>query len=112
MRRQARCYLSRAPGGLSAGCYIRGVGRIHAEDLRDPELVYTASSLREARSVEAVLTSRGVEYAVQVEELGRTTLFGSIRHGAAFYVSAGQAAYCRTVLTEGGLTRGAVDPGE
>jgi hypothetical protein len=61
--------------------------------------------------VEALLDARGINYVVQVEELGRTTLFGTMRHAAGFYVSAGQASYCREVLAEAGLTHGIVDDG-
>jgi hypothetical protein len=84
-------------------------GLIHPDDLQDPEKIYLAGSLREARGVEAVLTGHGVEYAVEVEELGRTTLFGSIRHGAGFYVAAAQAASCRSLLAHAGYTHGLVD---
>ena len=87
------------------------MGRIDADGLHDPEQIYLASSLRAARTVEAVLDARGINYVVQVEELGRTTLFGTMRHAAGFYVSAGQASYCREVLTEAGLTHGIVDDG-
>jgi hypothetical protein len=84
-------------------------GLIHPDDLQDPERIYLAASLREARAVEAVLTGHGIEYAVEVEELGRTTLFGSLRHGAAFYVSRAQAPSCRSLLAQGGYTRGVVE---
>lgn len=85
--------------------------RIEAEALHDPEQIYLASSLRAARKVEAVLDARGVHYVVQVEELGRSTLFGTMRHAAAFYVSTAQAPYCREALAEAGLTHGIVDDG-
>jgi hypothetical protein len=84
-------------------------GLIHPEDLHDAEKIYLAASLREARQIEAVLTGHGVEYVVEVEELGRTTLFGSLRHGAGFYVTATQAASCRSLLALAGFTRGLVD---
>lgn len=84
------------------------MARIDPDTLREPELVYLASSLRSARDAEALLTSRGVDYAVQVESLGQTTLFGTARHGVAFYVSLAQASYCRTLLAESGLSRGLV----
>ena len=82
------------------------MARIEPDALQDPIDIYLASSLREAKDVEELLTTRGVNYVVQVEPLGRTTLFGSIRHGAAFFVSAGQAAYCRSLLEESGFSRG------
>jgi hypothetical protein len=83
--------------------------RIEPEDLRDPEHIYLASSLRAARKVEALLDSLGVSYVVQVEELGRTTLFGTMRHAAGFYVTAGQAESCRSLLAESGMPHGIVD---
>lgn len=90
--------------------YSPEVARIEAEALRDPENIYLAASLRVARRVEALLTGYGIDYVVQVESLGRSTLFGTPRHGAAFYVTAGQSAYCRTLLAEAGLSQGLVHP--
>ena len=85
--------------------------RIEPEDLRAPEQIYLSSSLRAARKVEALLESHGVSYVVQVEELGRTTLFGTMRHAAGFYVTAGQAEYCRSLLADAGMAYGIVDEG-
>ena len=85
------------------------MARVEGEALQNPVHVYLASSLGLARGVEAVLMSSGVDYAVQVEDLGRTTLFGSQRHGAAFYVSADQAAHCRELLRTGEFAHGVVD---
>jgi hypothetical protein len=85
------------------------MARIDADALQDPVNIYLTASLAVAREVEALLTSRGVDYAVQVEPLGRTTLFGSLRHAAAFYVSAGQASYCLSVLRETDLRNGIVE---
>jgi hypothetical protein len=84
------------------------MGRIEGDALRDPEQVYLAPTLGEAQKVEALLTSRGVDYATQVEELGRSTLFGSVRHAAGFYVTASQAEYCRNALTQAGFSHGIV----
>jgi hypothetical protein len=85
------------------------MARIEPEQLRDPEPIYLASSLRIARRVEALLDAHGVDYVVQVEELGRTTLFGTMRHAAGFYVSAGQAPHCRALLADAGLVDGIVE---
>jgi len=82
--------------------------RIEPDALSDPEQVYLAPTLGEARRIEALLTARGVDYATQVEVLGRTTLFGSLRHGAGFYVTAAQAEYCRQVLAQAGFSSGIV----
>lgn len=83
---------------------------VDAEHLTDPEQIYLASSLRAARKVEALLDVRGLNYVVQVEELGRSTLFGTMRHAAGFYVDGGQAEYCRALLAEAGLAHGIVHP--
>ena len=90
---------------LSTPSTLIPMSHVEPESLLDPELVYTAASLREAQKVEALLTTRGVDYVVQVEDLGRTTLFGSVRHGAGFYVSGTQAEYTRGVLREAGYGR-------
>ena len=89
--------------------HIRGMARIEAEELRDPELIFISGSLRMARRVEDWLTTAGVDYVVQVEPIGRSILFRTLRMGAAFYVTSGQAAYCRHELTAAGLGRGVVD---
>ena len=97
--------------GCGADCYSRGMPRIEPDALPDPEQVYVAASLAEARRVDVLLTERGVDYATQVEVLGRTSLFGSLRHAACFYVGAGQAKYCRGALAQAGFSRGIVrDP--
>jgi hypothetical protein len=83
--------------------------RIEAEDLRDPELIFLSGTLRLAKRAEEWLTTAGVDYAVQVEPIGRTLLFRTMRMGAAFYVTSSQAAYCRNELTSAGLGRGVVE---
>ncbi len=79
------------------------MSRIDHEDLADPERVLAAASLRLAKSVETRLTELGVPYAVEVEPIGRTLLFRSVRMGAVFYVSAAQAAFCREQLAAAGF---------
>lgn len=83
--------------------------RIEFEELQDAEPVYLASTLRLARRAEECLTTADVEYAVKVEEIGRSFLFGTVRMGAAFYVTTQNAEYCRQRLTDVGLGRGVVD---
>ena len=104
--------IASAPSRCSARCYSRGMTRIEADALPEPEQVYLAATLGEARRVEALLTERGVDYATQVEVLGRTTLFGSLRHGAAFYVTAAQAEYCRLALAQAGFSKGVIHDAE
>lgn len=98
-------------GAVGDWGYDFAMPRIEAEDLQDPEQVYLASSLKAARRVEALLDTHGIHYVVQVEELGRTALFGTMRHAAGFYVSTGQADYCRALLTDAGMPHGIVDEG-
>jgi hypothetical protein len=85
------------------------MARIEPEDLRDPEQIFVAGSLRVARRAEEWLTTAGVDYAVQVEEFGRSILFGTVRMGAVFYVNATQAAHCRQQLTAAGLGAGVIE---
>ena len=87
------------------------MARIEAEELQQPEQIYLASSIRIARKVETILDSHGIGYVVQVEDLGRSTLFGTRRHAAGFYVTAEQAALCRSLLADAGLAYGIVDDG-
>lgn len=91
---------------------MRDMARIEADSLRDPERIYIAGALRVARRVEEWLTAAGIEYAVEVEPLGRSLLFGTTRMGAAFYVASEQAAYCRERLTAEGLGSGVVEAQE
>lgn len=81
---------------------------IDIEDLNEPEKVFVAASLRVAKRAEDALTQAGIQYAVEVEEIGRTLLFRSVRMGAVFYVAASQAAYCRQYLPAAGFDRGVV----
>jgi hypothetical protein len=115
--RMIQCKGSRAPSNATAevhvrDCYSSPMPRIEPDALTDPEQVYLAATLREALRIEAVLTERGVNYATQVEVLGRTTLLRSLRHGAAFYVTAAQAEYCRHALAQAGFSSGIVHDAE
>ncbi len=86
------------------------MARVEREALKDQKLsrVFLATSMAEARQAESLLAGRGLNYVVEVEAWG-TSLFGSVRHGAMFYVDAGQADYCRRQLTDAGLEIGVVD---
>ena len=85
------------------------MARIESGDLGDPEPIFIAGSLRAARRAEEWLTTAGVDYSVEVEPIGRSLLFGSVRMGAAFYVTSSQAAYCRQQLTAAGFDRGVAE---
>jgi hypothetical protein len=88
------------------------MARIEPEQIRDPERIFIARSLRLSLRVEEWLTMTGVDYTVQVEAVGRSLLFGTDRMGAVFYVTSGQALYCREQLTAAGLGTGVVEPEE
>ncbi len=79
------------------------MARVEAEQLRDPELILIARSLRMAQRAEDWLTTAGIDYAVQIESVGRSLLFRTERIGAVIYVTSGQASYCREQLNEAGL---------
>jgi len=83
--------------------------RIELEELRDPEQIFIAGTLRLARRAEESLAGEGVDYVVEVEQFGRSFLFGTPRMGAVFYVSSGQAAHCRQRLTAAGLGAGVIE---
>jgi hypothetical protein len=88
------------------------MAQIAFEELPDPEPVFIASTLRLARRAEECLAGEDVEYAVKVEPIGRSFLFGTVRMGAAFYVTTPQAEHCRERLTAAGLGKGVVDLAE
>ncbi len=67
--------------------------------------VFMAATLAEAKEAEELLTLRGVNYTVEVEEAGRT-LFGSPRNVAIISVEASQLQYCGLQLSEAGLGSG------
>jgi hypothetical protein len=85
------------------------MAHVEPEDLQDLERVFIARTLRQARKVEDLLTEAGIDYAVQVEPYGRSLLFGTIRHGAAFYVAAAQGTHCRDLLIRAGFGKGVVE---
>src|SRR5262245_26173510 len=83
--------------------------RVEPEALANQELarVFITPTLREALHVEELLNRCGINNAVHVEPCG-TSLFGSPRNGAAFYVTTGQAEYCRSQLTAAGMELGVI----
>jgi hypothetical protein len=75
--------------------------------------VYLAASLAEAQAAERVLTEAGLDYAVEVEELGTRTLFGlGARHrGAGLWVRAEVLDAAADALERAGQVAGLVDRG-
>jgi hypothetical protein len=52
----------------------------------EPDLIFVAKRLRDAISLEAVLTGAGIDYAVEPDEYEGGIIFKSRRVGAFFYV--------------------------
>lgn len=79
------------------------------ESIADAEQIFLARKLREARQVEEFLTNAGIDFSIEVEAYARSLLFGTIRYGAAFYVTSAAAAECRRRLREAGFARGVIE---
>lgn len=69
---------------------------------RDAELIYIAKKLTEAQALEALLTSAGVDYAVEADEYLGGFLFRRVRIGAFFYVLPEAARYARQAMETAG----------
>jgi hypothetical protein len=52
----------------------------------EPELIFVAKRLRDAISLESVLTGAGIDYAVEPDQYPGGVIFKSMRVGAFFYV--------------------------
>jgi len=90
------------------------MAKVAFEDFEDGEEVvriYLARELSEAKRAEAVLTKKGIEYAVEVEPYvtAMSNILSSEYKGAAFYVVADQGEFCRRILSEAGLTPGIME---
>ena len=57
-----------------------------SDPLSETELIFVARRLRDAISLESVLTGAGIEYAVEPDEYEGGVIFRSVRVGAFFYV--------------------------
>lgn len=69
---------------------------------RDVELIYIAKRLSEAKALEALLTSAGLDYLVETDQYFGGIIFQRARIGAFFYVPAEAAAQSRQVMEAGG----------
>ena len=69
---------------------------------REVELVYIAKKLSEAQALEALLTSAGVDYAVEADEYMGGLIFRHVRVGAFFYVLREAAEQTRETMRTGG----------
>jgi hypothetical protein len=78
---------------------------------RDPEyfgeqelnLVYIAKKLKEALSLEKLLSDAGVDYLVEPDKYSGGVIFRSERVGAFFYVAPGSDEAARSVMHRGGF---------
>ncbi len=69
---------------------------------REVELIYIAKRLSEAKAVEALLTGKELDYAVETDEYFGGFLFQRTRIGAFFYVAPEAAVNARRTLEESG----------
>lgn len=87
--------------------------RLDFEDLPEKERarIYIAVTLAEAKGIETLLSEHGIDYSIELEEFIRSgfNIIGSKYVGAMFYVLAGQAEFCRTLLKARGFTPGILD---
>jgi hypothetical protein len=85
------------------------MARIHPDVVPAGKLtrVFVALTLADARSAEDVLTAKGIDYVVTVEDRART-LFGSPRNVAVFEVPETQATHGAEILTKAGFGAGVI----
>jgi hypothetical protein len=76
----------------------------------EPELVFIAKRLRDALSLEELLTGAGIDYAVETDEYHSGMIFRSTRMGAFFYVRPETREQAAAVMLENGYVP--VAPGE
>lgn len=55
-------------------------------DGHDPQLIYIAKKLRDAKRLEGILTEAGIDYGVEPDEYQGGVIFRRTRIGAFFYV--------------------------
>lgn len=88
------------------------MARVALEEFNDQEVarIYFAAKLSEAEEVEMELQQNNIDYAVEVEPYRAMAVFWVSEYkGAAFYVPAAQADFCRRILAEAGLKAGLME---
>ena len=78
---------------------------------RDPDyfgeqelnLIYVAKKLKEALSLETLLTDAGIDYLVEPDKYSGGVIFRSERVGAFFYVAPENDQAARSVMQSGGF---------
>jgi hypothetical protein len=86
------------------------MSRIEFEKFSDSEIIriYIAKNVKEAETIEKLLTDKGIDYAISLEPFLPPSLLQSERMGAAFYVQSDQEALCRQLITDAGLQAGLI----
>ena len=86
------------------------MGRIDLEKFSDLNItrIYIAQNIKEARSIEKLLTEKNVDYALSMEPFLPPSLLQSERMGAAFYVESTQSEICRQLIIDRGLGAGII----
>ena len=73
------------------------------------ERIFVAVNLSEAEKAEKILNEIKIDYAINIEPYYKISPFQTEHKGAAFYVKAENAGFCRKILKEKGLGAGVVD---
>ena len=68
----------------------------------EPELIFVAKRLRDAISLESLLTGAGIDYAVEPDRYEGGIIFKSLRVGAFFYVRPEMREQAVAVMLENG----------
>jgi len=78
------------------------------EAAKQIEPIFIAANVLEAEFVERLLAAEEIEFEIRPEAFLQQPLSNVCLQGLLFEVLAGQAEYCRRLLTECGLGRGVV----
>jgi hypothetical protein len=70
---------------------------------QDLSLIYIAKKLKEALSVETLLTDAGLDYLVEPDKYMGGIIFQNERVGAFFYVAPGDERAAKDTLSRGGF---------
>jgi hypothetical protein len=68
----------------------------------EPVLIYIAKKLKDALSLEDLLTEAGVDFGVEADEYRAGIIFRSVRAGAFFYVWPETVAVAHAVMKKAG----------
>jgi hypothetical protein len=68
----------------------------------EPALIFVAKRLRDATSLESLLTQAGIDYGVEPDQYEGGVIFKSMRVGAFFYVRPELREHAVAVMLENG----------